>query len=106
MSVEWSGTFVAITTPFTEQGAVDHGFLARHCRWLVDAGCAGIIPLGSLGEGATLGRAEKAAVLETVTRAVPDRPVVPGIAALSTADAVDLARDAAAAGCRGLMVLP
>jgi len=106
MTVEWTGTFAAITTPFTEHGAVDHGFLARHCRWLIDAGCAGIIPLGSLGEGATLQRAEKAAVLETVTRAVTDRPVVPGIAALSTADAVDLARDASAAGCRGLMVLP
>src|SRR3954454_1558787 len=104
MSVEWTGTFAAITTPFTEQGAVDHAFLARHCRWLIDAGCAGIIPLGSLGEGATLARTEKAAVLETVTQAVSDRPVVSGIAALSTADAVELARAAATAGCRGLMV--
>ena len=92
--------------PVHRAGSRGYGFLARHCRWLIDAGCAGIIPLGSLGEGATLSRAEKAAVLETVTRAVPDRPVIPGIAALSTGDAMDLARDAAKAGCRGLMVLP
>jgi 4-hydroxy-tetrahydrodipicolinate synthase len=46
-------------------------------------------------------------VLETCVRAVGDRvPVVPGIAALSTAEAVQLARDAQTMGCRGLMVLP
>lgn len=106
MTIEWKGTFPAITTPFTDAGAVDHDFLARHARWLIDAGCAGIIPLGSLGEGATLDRDEKLAVLASVVRAVPDHPVIAGIAALSTADAVDLARAAAATGCRGLMVLP
>jgi 4-hydroxy-tetrahydrodipicolinate synthase len=106
LTIEWKGTFPAITTPFTEHGAVDHAFLARHARWMLDAGCAGIIPLGSLGEGATLDRAEKLAVLETVLRAAPDRPVIAGIAALSTQDAVELARGAAAVGCRGLMVLP
>jgi 4-hydroxy-tetrahydrodipicolinate synthase len=35
-----------------------------------------------------------------------DVPVVPGIAALSTAEAVQRARTAADLGCRGLMVLP
>jgi 4-hydroxy-tetrahydrodipicolinate synthase len=64
-----------------------------------------VIPLGSLGEGATLTAAEKRAVLETVVTAV-DAPVIAGIAALSTGDAVDLARTAHAAGSRGLMVLP
>jgi 4-hydroxy-tetrahydrodipicolinate synthase len=103
--IEWKGTFPAITTPFTEHGAVDHHFLAEHSRWLVAAGCAGVIPLGSLGEGATLTAAEKRAVVETVVTAV-DVPVIAGIAALSTGDAVDLARTAHAAGCRGLMVLP
>jgi len=105
MTIEWKGTIPAITTPFTERGAVDHGFLAEHARWMVAAGCTGIIPLGSLGEGATLQPAEKKAVLETLVAAVKV-PVVAGIAALSTDDAVGLARVAEAAGCRGLMVLP
>jgi len=103
--IEWKGTFPAITTPFTEHGAVDHEFLAEHSRWLVAAGCAGVIPLGSLGEGATLTTAEKRAVVETIVTAV-DAPVIAGIAALSTGDAVELARAAHAAGSRGLMVLP
>jgi 4-hydroxy-tetrahydrodipicolinate synthase len=86
---------------------VDHTALAAHCRWLADAGCTGIVPLGSLGEGATLTLDEKVAVLETVVGAVGSRlPVLPGIAALSTAEAVRLAQAAAAVGCSGLMVLP
>ncbi|HZJ65834.1 MAG TPA: dihydrodipicolinate synthase family protein [Kofleriaceae bacterium] len=105
MTINWQGIFPAITTPFTADGAVDHDFLAEHSRWMIAAGCTGIIPLGSLGEGATLTFAEKRAVLETVVGAV-SVPVVAGIAALSTDDAVALARMAEAAGCRGLMVLP
>jgi 4-hydroxy-tetrahydrodipicolinate synthase len=46
-------------------------------------------------------------VFETCVAAVGDRvPVIPGIAALATAEAVQLARDARSLGCSGLMVLP
>jgi 4-hydroxy-tetrahydrodipicolinate synthase len=104
---EWHGVFPAITTPFTPDGTVDHAFLAGHARRLLAAGCRGLVPLGSLGEGATLTTAEKVAVLNTCVAAVGGRmPVIPGISALSTAEAVQLARAAAAAGCAGLMVLP
>jgi 4-hydroxy-tetrahydrodipicolinate synthase len=96
----------AITTPLTADDAVDHAFLARHLRWQLDAGCAGVIPLGSLGEGATLDFDEKVAILKTLVAAAGDKPVLPGIAALSTHQAVALAQAAERAGCRGLMVLP
>ena len=107
MNVNWSGVLPAITTKFSDGGAVDHTFFAWHCRWLVDAGCAGIVPCGSLGEGATLGFDEKVALFQTAVEAVDNRvPIIPGIAALSTAEAVRLAQAAEAAGCSGLMVLP
>ena len=60
----------AVTTPFQEDLTVDHAFLARHCRWLVDNGCTGVVALGSLGEGATLTLTEKQEVLETCVNAV------------------------------------
>jgi 1-pyrroline-4-hydroxy-2-carboxylate deaminase len=105
--VNWKGVIPAITTPFGDALRVDHGFLAEHARWLVDSGCTGLVPLGSLGEGATLTAAEKRQVLETCVRAVGERvPVVPGISSLATAEAVALARDARQIGCAGLMVLP
>lgn len=103
----WSGVLPAITTPFRADGSIDHDFLGRHAAWLVDAGCNGIVALGSLGEGATLETAEKFAVLATLVEAVGARvPVIAGVAALSTAQAVAIAQGAEKAGCRGLMVLP
>ncbi|MCR9246983.1 MAG: dihydrodipicolinate synthase family protein [bacterium] len=102
----FSHVLPAITTPFRDDGSVDHEFLAQHARWQLDNGCSGMIPLGSLGEGATLGFDEKVAILETLVTACGDHPVLPGIAALSTGQAVELAQAAARVGCRGLMVLP
>jgi dihydrodipicolinate synthase/N-acetylneuraminate lyase len=103
----WHGVLPAITTPFTTDGQVDHDFLARHGVELIDAGCRGMVPLGSLGEAATLGFEEKLAVLRTLVKAMDGRaPVIPGIASLSTSEAVRLAREAKAIGCGGLMVLP
>ncbi|AKF84779.1 4-hydroxy-tetrahydrodipicolinate synthase [Myxococcus fulvus] len=101
----WSGVLPAITTPFNADLSVDHGAVRSHVQWLISQGCTGIIPCGSLGEGATLTSEEKAALMRTCVDAVK-APVIPGIAALSTAEAVRLARAAEEAGCAGLMVLP
>ncbi len=105
--MEWKGVLPAITTAFDNQLHVDHTFMSEHCNWLVDNGCTGIVALGSLGEGATLTRDEKIAILQTCVKAVGKRvPVAAAISALSTRDAVDLAQAARDAGCQGLMVLP
>lgn len=105
--MQWRGVIPAITTPFTDELAVDHPFLAKHANWMVDAGCNGIMALGSLGEGATLSLNEKLEILETCVAAVGSRvPVVAGISALSTDEAVRLAQESQTAGCQGLMVLP
>jgi 4-hydroxy-tetrahydrodipicolinate synthase len=103
----WRGVIPAITTPFTADGQVDHAFLGKHANQLIDAGCTGIVPLGSLGEAATLSFEEKVEIIRTLVKALDGRaPVIPGIAALSTAEAVRLAKEAKALGCSGLMVLP
>jgi dihydrodipicolinate synthase/N-acetylneuraminate lyase len=86
---------------------VDLGFMSEHCRWLVDNGCSGIVPLGSLGEGATLSSDEKVRIVRNSVAAVAGQvPVVGSISSLSTADAVQQAKAAADAGCEALMVLP
>lgn len=105
--MNWQGVLPAITTPFDDRLEVDVEFLARHVDWLIGNGCVGIVPLGSLGEGATLDFEEKREILRTCVAASEGRvPVVAGIAALSTRDAVHLAREAEKTGCEGLMVLP
>jgi 4-hydroxy-tetrahydrodipicolinate synthase len=103
----WRGVMPAITTPFDQQLNIDHAFVAKHCNWLVDNGCTGIVTPGSLGESATLTGDEKLALWSTVFDAVGERvPVVAAIASLSTAEAVELSQRAADRGCSGLMVLP
>jgi dihydrodipicolinate synthase/N-acetylneuraminate lyase len=106
-AMNWKGVIPAITTNLDATGAVDHVALGRHCEWLIRSGCSGIVCCGSLGEAATLSFDEKLAIAATCVRAVGSRaPVVLGIASLSTAEAVQLARGAELAGCVGLMVLP
>ena len=86
---------------------MDHAFMATHCRWLVENGCSGVVALGSLGEGATLGFEEKVAILKNCAAALHGTaPVVAAISSLTTNEAVRLAKAAQAAGCDGLMVLP
>jgi 4-hydroxy-tetrahydrodipicolinate synthase len=107
MTVTWNGVIPAITTKFNKDLSIDYRFFAEHCRWLIDAGCVGIVPHGSLGEGATLTFDEKVALVATAVQAVGEHAaIIPGIAALSTAEAVRLAQAAEAAGAGGLMVLP
>ena len=106
-NIDWRGVIPAITTPFKKDLSVDHAFLAEHAAWMVDEGCIGVVPGGSLGEAATLTFEEKVAVVRTLVGAVGERvPVIPGVAALATAEAVRFARAVEAEGARGLMVLP
>ena len=105
--MNWKGVMPAITTCFTEDLKVDHGFMTEHSRWLVDNGCTGVVALGSLGEGATLSLDEKLQILRTLVAALKGRaPVVAAISSLTTAEAEALAKSASDIGCDALMVLP
>jgi len=107
MEMRWRGVMPATTTAFDEELNIDHAFVAKHAKWLIDNGCTAIVAPGSLGEGATLSFEEKAALWTTLVGAVGERvPVVAAIASLSTAEAVALAKRAVDVGCSGLMVLP
>ena len=107
MHMKWSGVMPATTTAFDANLEIDHAFVGKHAKWLIDHGCTAIVTPGSLGESATLTFDEKLAIWSTVVKAVEERaPVVAAIASLSTAEAVKLAQRAAELGCSGLMVLP
>ena len=104
--MNFTGVLPAMTTPFDTGMNVDHRFLAQHAAWQLGNGCAGLVMLGSLGEGATLEQEEKIAILKTAVGVAGTKPVIAAISSLSTSGAVKLAKDAEQAGCSGLMVLP
>jgi 1-pyrroline-4-hydroxy-2-carboxylate deaminase len=105
--MNWKGVMPAITTAFDANLKVDAAFIAQHSRWMVESGCTAVIPLGSLGEGATLTHDEKLQVIEACIHGAGGKaPVAPAISALGTPEAVKLAKAAADKGVQGLMVLP
>lgn len=105
--MQWKGVMPAMTTPFDQSLHIDLGFAERQARWLQANGCTGIVCLGSLGEATTLSLDEKLRLVRTVVAAVSSSvPVVGAVSALSTAEAVALAKGLGDAGVKGLMVLP
>jgi dihydrodipicolinate synthase/N-acetylneuraminate lyase len=104
---DWAGVFPAITTPFQADLSVDYETFGAQARWLIECGCNGIVALGSLGEAPALTLEEKLGLLKQANRSLDGKaPVIAGISALNTAEAVALAKEAHRAGVDGLMVLP
>lgn len=107
MKVDWRGVIPAITTPFNPDLSIDHEVFAKHARWMVEAGCVGIVPFGSLGEAATVTMKEKLLGIATLVHELDGvAPVIAAIAALSTREAVEFTLAATDAGASGFMVLP
>ena len=104
---QFRGVYVASTMPFHADGSVDLDGFAKHCSWLADAGVAGIIPNGSLGEYETLTDVERADVVKVAIESVSGRiAVIPGVSAKSAPEARRWAEHAASLGCPAVMALP
>ncbi|MFB6135046.1 MAG: 4-hydroxy-tetrahydrodipicolinate synthase [Halanaeroarchaeum sp.] len=100
-----TGVFPAMTTPFNDDGSIDHEQLARDVHRLEAAGVDGLVPVGSTGESATLTHDEHIDVVETVVEARESIPVIAGSGSNSTHEAVSLSRRSAEAGADGLLLI-
>jgi 4-hydroxy-tetrahydrodipicolinate synthase len=107
MQVKWEGVFPAVTTKLTSGGALDHEAIANGLNRLIDNGVGGVVMMGMVGENAQLTPEEKRTVLNIAVETVKGRvPVISGLAELSTANAIQFAKDAESIGVQGLMVFP
>ncbi|MET8412731.1 dihydrodipicolinate synthase family protein [Streptomyces sp. NPDC005195] len=102
----WRGVLVATALPLNDDLSVNHDQYAAHCAWLVENGCDGVVPNGSLGEYQVLTPEERARVVETAVSAVGGSRVMPGVAAYGSAEARRWAEQARDAGCASVMLLP
>ena len=83
------GVIVALLTPVDADGKVDHGALRQLVERVTSRGVAGVSPLGSTGEGYSLGLDQRLAVVDTVAGSVPaGMPVIPGVFAHNHQQAV------------------
>lgn len=94
-----NGIIVAMITPMRDDESVDEAGLASVARYLIAHGVHGLFPGGSQGEFFALNTGERQQVLETtVEAAAGDIPVVAHVGAVTTREAVALARHAERAG--------
>ncbi len=107
-SLDLAGLVPATVTPLTDAFAVDEPALRSYIRWLKRFdGLKALAVNMDTGEGPHLSREERRRVLEVYADEAQGRiPLLAGIAARYTDEAVELARDAASAGASGLVVFP
>ncbi|MCB2130087.1 MAG: dihydrodipicolinate synthase family protein [Rhodobacteraceae bacterium] len=96
----------AVTTKFTDAGELDHAEMERCFGLQIDAGNAGLITCGTLGEGNMLSPDERLSVLKTAKSVAGKKPALLTISEAGTREACALAARAAKAGADGIMVVP
>ncbi|WP_454855626.1 dihydrodipicolinate synthase family protein [Promicromonospora soli] len=107
------GVIVATTLAFTPDEsapaglAVDYERFAAHCDFLIENGCRGVGPNGSLGEYSSLTDEERRKVVQTAVATVGDRGlVVAGVHGVGSHQAKHWAELAAEDGADGVLLLP
>jgi len=107
MGSDWHGIFPYLVSPIDEAtGAVREGVLRALVEHLIARGVHGLTPLGSTGEFAYLTFAQKRELVRIVVEAARGRvPVVAGVAAFASRDAVDQARAFVELGADGVVAV-
>lgn len=101
------GVLCATLTPLVGAGTPAMPLLLEHCRWLLDSGCSGIVLLGTTGEANSFTVSERRAILAGVLAGgIDPSSLIVGTGACAVGDTVALTRDALAAGCARVLMLP
>lgn len=112
-NLDLGGVIVATTLAFREDRsapaglAVDYDRFAAHCDWLIENGCRGVGPNGSLGEYSSLTDEERRKVVQVAVETVGDRGlVVAGAHGVGWHQAKKWAEYAQEDGADGILLLP
>src|SRR4051794_38114220 len=100
------GVFPYLVSPIDAAGRIKTEVLGKLCDDLIKAGVHGLTPLGSTGEFAYLGNEQRTAVVQATIEAAQKRvPVIAGVAATATADAVAQAKNYQRLGADGILAI-
>ena len=99
------GSGTALVTPFRD-GKVDFAALGALIDWQISSGTDALVVLGTTGEPSTLSDAEREQIIAfAVERAAGRVPVIAGTGSNCTATAVQLSKEAEAAGADGVLLV-
>ena len=102
---KFRGSFTALVTPF-KNGSLDEAAFRGLVDWQIGEGTSGLVPVGTTGESPTLSHDEHGKVVEWCIEQANGRvPVVAGAGSNSTAEAIERARHADAAGADAVLVV-
>src|ERR1051325_9936781 len=100
------GVFPYLVSPLDASGRIKTDVLGRLSDDLIKAGVHGLTPLGSTGEFAYLDAKQRTTVVQVTIEAAARRvPVVAGVAATATADAVEQAKTYQRLGADGILAI-
>lgn len=103
----FTGIWPALLTPLDAQLNVDIAAFARHARALLAAGCSGVTPFGTTGEGPSFTVDERRAAVDgLVAGGVPAGQIIVSTSCAALPDTVALTRHALEIGAHGCLMLP
>lgn len=101
------GVLVPILTPFNDDMSIAADLYVAHAKWLLDQGCAGLVPFGTTGEALSVGIDERiAAVRALIDGGIDPALMIPGTGLSNVADTARLSRACLDMGCSAVMTLP
>ncbi len=107
MKIDFKGMFPATVLPMTEDEQIDESALRSYMRHVAESPIKGVAINVDTGEAAHLTHEERVRVIEIVVDEIGDRvPVIAGLPAQFTEQAVAFGRDYKKAGASGLLVFP
>jgi 4-hydroxy-tetrahydrodipicolinate synthase len=103
----FSGIWPAMLTPLTADLAIEHAGFALHARTLLAAGCGGVTPFGTTGEGPSFSVDERRAAVDAlVAGGVPASRILVSTSCAALPDTLALTRHALDIGAHGCLMLP
>jgi N-acetylneuraminate lyase/4-hydroxy-tetrahydrodipicolinate synthase len=101
------GIYVAMLTPFAEDGSINESVLREIIEFQIEAGVDGLFPISSVGEFIHMTREEKIRMMEIVVDQAKGRVrVTPGVGSSYPDESILLANKAKVLGCDGVVVAP
>lgn len=107
-NVSFEGSLVALVTPMLPDGGLDFDAYRALIDWHVAEGTNGLVVVGTSGESPVVSIEEHAELIRIAVEHAAGRiPVIAGVGANSTAEAIHLSKAALAVGAQaGLSVVP